>query len=146
MTLEERELIRTEKLNKRIKEVRRNKIILLAIIIFATSLMIVGYSKYRKTFWNQCPVTHTISYETVYISNGDTVESIARDAILRHEMYNIITVRTEVEAIIQMNKLNNPNKIQYGNFILVPYYVEKGDINNGYNSNSVARSGVSNKI
>lgn len=140
MTLEERELIRSEKLNKRIKEVRRNKIILLAIIIFATSLMIVGYNKYRKTFWNQCPETHTITYESVYISHNDTVESIARDALSRHNMDNIITVKTEVDAIVKMNKLHNPNRIQYGNFILVPYYVEKGDSNNdGYDSSSVAR-------
>lgn len=146
MTLEERELIRAEKLNKRIKEVRRNKIILLVIIIFATSLMIVGYNKYRKTFWNQCPDNNVITYEAVYIQSGDTVESIARDALSRHNMDSIITVKTEVDAIVKMNKLHNPNKIKYGNYILVPYYVKKGECINEYNSNSVARSRVSNKI
>lgn len=138
MTLEEREIIRSEKLNKRIKEVRRNKIILVSVIVLVMSLLIVGYNSYKKNFWNQCPDTYTITYESVYISDGDTVESIARDALLRHNMDNIITVKTEVDAIVKMNKLHNPDRIQYGNFILVPYYVEKGDGHDG-DGNCVAR-------
>lgn len=72
-------------------------IILMFILIMGTSLIITNKS-----------LSHTeIKYRTIYVSNGDTLWSIAKQEQETNEYYSNKNIRTIVDDIKQTNSISN---------------------------------------
>lgn len=84
-----------------LKIVNKRKFMRSVIIIF---LLIVGMSFIisNKSF------SHTeVKYKTIYVSNGDTLWSIAKQEQETNEYYNNKNIRTIIEDIKHINSINS---------------------------------------
>ena len=61
-------------------------------------------------------------YTSVYIESDDTVTSIAQEILdASPATAEAVTLNMEIDEIVRINKLGNPDKIIYGDHLIVTY-------------------------
>lgn len=84
-------------------------------------LIILGIIICISLFINTISFSHAdTKYKTIYVSNGDTLWSIAKEEKNTNTYYEDKDIRDIVNSIKQINKLNNCN-LSVNQKIVVPY-------------------------
>lgn len=84
-------------------------------------LIILGIIMCISLFINTISFSHTdTKYKTIYVSNGDTLWSIAKEEKNTNSYYEDKDVRDIVNNIKQMNKLSNCD-LSINQKLVVPY-------------------------
>ncbi len=114
-----REEIRSKAKQRRIKEVARNKMLILLIVTF---VIVIGSIVYGTIFAS----AHASSgesdmqykyYKSIVIEEGDSLWSIASEYCDEH----YTDTQTYIDELISMNQLKS-NKIYAGQHLVVAYY------------------------
>mgnify|MGYP002769236791 CR=1 FL=1 len=102
---------------RRNKNARRNRCILLCIIIVIALMMVLKIGGWiNKIISRELVVDHYVSY---VVKDGDTLSSIAS----RFDMTDSNDYRFEMHAIIEANDdINGDGDIRHGQTILIPIY------------------------
>ena len=93
---------------KNIKKFIRSMLIILGIAIFIILLISKSTLSHKE-----------IEYKKVYVSQGDTLWSIAKSNQINNNYYKGKDIRYILNDLIEINKLNNTN-IQVNQQLLIP--------------------------
>ena len=104
------------KREKRKKQVRRNLILLILSTIILSSFMVFFVSMSTQASDMDHQVTYKY-FKSVYISQGDTLWSIAEENMDEH--YH--STREYIEEVKRMNSLTS-DQIVCGSYLIVPYF------------------------
>ena len=105
------------------KILEKSKAILLMIVIVAGSfsVLICGIKIHQNL---NVPYEHVNAYLSIEIKDGDTASSIADTVMKKYNMYSFMSMNEMLSIIRDVNNVDIDN-IETGNYIIVPYYVEK---------------------
>lgn len=108
-------------MNKMIGLDKKKVVLALMIIIGTISVLICGIKIHQNL---NVPYAHINAYLSIEIKNGDTASSIADTVMKKYNMYSFMSMNEMLSIIRDVNNVDIDN-IETGNYILVPYYVEK---------------------
>lgn len=102
-------------------------ILILALLITLKVVTNIQAAKYQYVDTRDLPNNCYIQYANIEIQPGDTVYDIARAELSNedHITSKYVTLRQQVSEIMKINNINGYGKITSGDYIIVPYIIEK---------------------
>lgn len=121
-----------EKMKELFKQKLHKEVVIFTIVCFIIAAIIliaccvVEYSQPKYSYKNLDKNIYDIQYKSVYIKSDKNVWTMAEDIRKESEITgNLISTMDETIEIIRINNLNKNGDIKYGNYIIIPYVIEK---------------------
>ena len=114
---------KTTRRTRSLSTVAKYKIALIFVSVFCILLFVEHLCLVHKYEMPEAPEGYECLYYSRYIYPEDTMSEIALETITDNEMN--ISVEQEINGILEVNNMGDSDEITAGNYIIVPYWVEK---------------------